>query len=56
MTTLLEKGAGKHGKQDPNLIAHKKGINSMYEAHNLEGKVKNAGIKNLGRQKKKSKA
>ena len=37
-------------------IAHKKDVKIMYEAHRLEGQVKNRGIKNVGHQKKKSKA
>jgi len=45
----------KQGKQEePNTLAHKDNVNSMYEAHRLEGKVKNMGIKNIGHQKKKS--
>ena len=37
-------------------IAYKKDVKMIYEAHRLEGQVKNRGIKNLGHQKKKSKA
>ncbi len=37
-------------------IAYKKGSKTMYEAHRLEGQVKNRGIKNVGHQKKKSKS
>ncbi len=50
-----EKSDNKRRKQDPNTLSHKENINPMYEAHRLEGKVKNVGIKNLGHQKKKSK-
>ena len=49
-----EKSAAKRGKQDPMPLTHKKNVRSMYEAHRLEGKVKNVGIKNVGHQKKKS--
>lgn len=52
-----EKTDNKRGKQDLNALSHKKNVGSMmYEATRLEGKVKNVGIKNLGHQKKKSKA
>lgn len=51
-----EKGRSKRGKQNPNLVAHKKTLKTMFEASRLEGKVKNVGIKNVGHQKKKSKA
>jgi len=56
MVTTPEKSDSKRGKQDTTDQAHKKNINSMFQAHRLEGKVKNVGIKNLGHQKKKSKA
>ncbi|MDP3957135.1 MAG: hypothetical protein Q8Q10_01365 [bacterium] len=49
-----EKIDAKRGKQDAIVLSHKKNIGSMYEAHRLEGKVKNVGIKNVGHQKKKS--
>ncbi len=45
----------KRGKQDSKLFAHKQPGNPMFQAHNLEGKVKNLGIKNIGRQQKKGK-
>ncbi|MDO8565589.1 MAG: hypothetical protein Q7S04_00195 [Candidatus Moranbacteria bacterium] len=48
------KNDAKRGKQDMSMLSHKKNIGSMYEAHRLEGKVKNVGIKNVGHQKKKS--
>lgn len=53
MAIMREKNDNKRGKQDPNALSHKENVNSMYEAHRLEGKVKNVGIKNLGHQKKK---
>ncbi|MDP2838259.1 MAG: hypothetical protein Q8O53_03215 [Candidatus Moranbacteria bacterium] len=56
MVITVEKNASKRGKQDTTAQAHKKNINSMFQAHRLEGKVKNVGIKNIGHQKKKSKA
>lgn len=49
-----EKSDAKRGKQDPISLTHKKNIKTGYEAHRLEGKVKNVGIKNIGHQKKKS--
>ena len=56
MRTFQEKNDDKRGKQDPNLLSHKKHIKATFEAHRLEGKVKNVGIKNIGHQKKKSKS
>lgn len=53
---MLAKKEDKRGKQDPNALSHKKHVGSMHEAARLEGKVKNVGIKNVGHQKKKSKA
>lgn len=44
----------KGGKRDSEVMAHRKNIHTGYEAHRLEGKVKNVGIKNIGHQKKKS--
>lgn len=44
----------KRGKQNPNVLPHIKDVKVSHEAHRLEGKVKNLGIKNLGHQKKKS--
>lgn len=57
MTTVItpEKKDTKQGKREPNTLSHQP-VGSMHEAHRLEGKVKNVGIKNLGHQKKKSKA
>lgn len=55
MLITEEQNASKRGKQDTTAQAHKKNINSMFQAHRLEGKVKNVGIKNVGHQKKKSK-
>ena len=52
--TTPEKHDSKRGKRDENL-SHQP-VGSMHEAHRLEGKVKNVGIKNVGHQKKKSKA
>ena len=49
-----EKSDAKRGKQDSRLLAHIKDVKVMHEAHRLEGKVKNMGIKNVGHQKKKS--
>lgn len=49
-----EKNDAKRGKQDLISLTHKKNIKTGYEAHRLEGKVKNRGIKNVGHQKKKS--
>ena len=43
----------KRGKQDETTLPHKKDVHTGYDAHRLEGKVKNMGIKNLGHQKKK---
>lgn len=56
MQAFQEKNDDKRGKQDPNLLSHKKYIKATFEAHRLEGKVKNVGIKNVGHQKKKSKS
>lgn len=50
----VEKGAAKRGKQDPMALSHKTHIGA-YQAHKLEGKVKNVGIKNVGHQRRKSK-
>lgn len=55
MLTREEKAGSKRGKQDPHRLSHQ-GIGSMHEAHRLEGKVKNVGIKNVGHQAKKPKA
>ncbi len=55
MVTTPEKNDTKQGKRDPNMLSHQP-VGSMHEAHRLEGKVKNVGIKNVGHQKKKSKA
>ncbi len=55
MVTTPEKTDNKRGKQDEHALSHQK-VGSMHEAHRLEGKVKNVGIKNVGHQKKKSKA
>lgn len=55
MVTTPEKNDTKQGKRDPNMLSHQS-VGSMHEAHRLEGKVKNVGIKNLGHQKKKPKA
>ncbi|MBP9728062.1 MAG: hypothetical protein KBD27_01660 [Candidatus Moranbacteria bacterium] len=52
--TTPEKGDTKRGKRDEGLLSHQP-VGSMHEAHRLEGKVKNVGIKNVGHQKKKSK-
>lgn len=54
MTLAQEKNDAKRGKQDPLLFAHQKNIKTKWEAHRLEGKVKNRGIKNVGRQKRKA--
>lgn len=54
MATFPEQSDNKQGKQNPDLLPHKKNVKVMFEAHRLEGKVKNLGIKNLGHQKKKS--
>lgn len=53
--TTPEKKDDKRGKQDANALSHQP-VGSMHEAHRLEGKVKNVGIKNVGRQQKKPKA
>lgn len=50
-----EKRDDKRSKQNPNVLSHQP-VGSMHEAHRLEGKVKNVGIKNVGHQKKKAKA
>jgi len=50
---LRETNDSKRGKQDMVDFAHKN-VGSMHEAHRLEGKVKNVGIKNVGHQKKKA--
>jgi len=42
-------------KRRTGLVNLKKDVKVTFEAHRLEGKVKNQGIKNLGHQKKKSK-
>lgn len=54
MPTFQEQSDSKQGKQNPNLLPHKKNVKVTFEAHRLDGKVKNLGIKNLGHQKKKS--
>lgn len=56
MQMTKEKSDPKRGKQDSRLLAHIKDVKVMHETHRLEGKVKNVGIKNVGHQKKKSKA
>ncbi len=43
-------------KRRTGLVTLKKDVKVTFEAHRLEGKVKNQGIKNLGHQKKKAKA
>lgn len=53
--TTPEKKDTKRGQQDLHALSHQP-VGSMHEAHRLEGKVKNVGIKNVGHQKKKSKA
>jgi HPt (histidine-containing phosphotransfer) domain-containing protein len=53
--TTPEETDRKRGKQEPNVLSHQP-VGSMHEAHRLKGEVKNLGIKNLGHQKKKSKA
>jgi hypothetical protein len=55
MVITPEKHDSKRGKRDENVLSHQS-VGSMHEAHRLEGKVKNVGIKNVGHQKKKSKA
>lgn len=50
-----ELSKSKRGKNDENQFSHQP-VGSMHEAHRLEGKVRNVGIKNIGHQKKKSKA
>lgn len=54
MATFPEQHDNKQGKQNPHALPHIKDVKVMHEAHRLEGKVKNLGIKNLGHQKKKS--
>ena len=54
-TTTPEQKDDKRGKRDAYALSYQP-VGSMHEAHRLEGKVKNVGIKNLGHQKKKSKA
>lgn len=53
MAIVQEQSDDKRGKQHPDLLPHKKNVKVTFEAHRLEGKVKNLGIKNLGHQKKK---
>lgn len=53
--TTPEKKDTKRGQREMNVLSHQP-VGSMHEAHRLEGKVKNVGIKNVGHQKKKSKA
>ncbi|MFZ2300188.1 MAG: hypothetical protein WAW00_03575 [Candidatus Moraniibacteriota bacterium] len=53
MASLKKKIDTKQGKKDPLLLAHQGHINTRWEAHRLEGKVKNRGIKNISRQKRK---
>ena len=55
MPAFQENSDSKRGKQNPDLLPHKKNIKATFEAHHLEGQVKNRGIKNLGHQKKKPK-
>ena len=50
-----EKKDSKQGKREAGVLSHQP-VGSMHEAHRLEGKVKNVGIKNVGHQKKKAKA
>lgn len=49
-----EKKDSKQGKREAGVLSHQP-VGSMHEAHRLEGKVKNIGIKNVGHQKKKAK-
>jgi len=55
MVIVPKKHDSKRGKRDENVLSHQS-VGSMHEAHRLDGKVKNVGIKNVGHQKKKSKA
>lgn len=57
MATVItkEQSDSKRGKRDDSRFSHQP-VGSMHEAHRLEGKVKNIGIKNVGHQKKKSKS
>lgn len=55
MVTTPEKRESKRGTREENALSHQS-VGSMHGATRLEGKVKNMGIKNLGHQKKKSKA
>ncbi len=54
MALIQKRSDAKRGKQDPLSLAHRKNIKTKWEAHRLEGKVKNRGIKNVGRQKRKA--
>lgn len=47
----------KQGKQDEKRLAKmpSRNPNPLFQAHRLEGKVKNLGIKNIGRQQKRGK-
>jgi len=51
---LRETNDPKRGKQELNKTAYTGDPYTMHDAHRLEGKVKNVGIKNVGHQKKKS--
>jgi hypothetical protein len=51
---LRETNDPKRGKQELNKTAHRGDTYAMHDAHRLEGKVKNVGIKNVGHQKEKS--
>jgi len=51
---LREINDPKRGKQELDKDAHTGDPYTMHDAHRLEGKVKNVGIKNVGHQKKKS--
>lgn len=53
MASSIQKTGGKQGKKNPLLFARRKNIKTKWEAHRLEGAVKNRGIKNVGRQKLK---
>lgn len=41
------------GGNKPDMMKHKPIANPLWQAHRLEGKVKNMGIKNKGRQVRK---
>ncbi|MEP7163002.1 MAG: hypothetical protein ABI747_04565 [Candidatus Moraniibacteriota bacterium] len=53
MKQSMNTDENRDSRQKPGTKEAKKKIGSMYQAHRLEGKVENRGIKNIGKQAKK---